>query len=482
MDLRDFYRLILRNLLIVLLSTLLGVSVAGAITFLTTPLYESKIQLFVSTQSGQADLSALIQGSSFSQQRVKSYAQIINSPTVLEPVIERLNLSITAEKFSKRVKASAPLDTVLINVTALDESPILAARIADAIGENFSEYVNQLELAESNGQPPIKVSLVKRALVPSKPSTPRVELNLLLGILLGFGLGIGISILRQLFDTTIKNESDLNDYPLLAAVGLDKEAVTKPLLHQLSRYSARTESFRQLRTNLQYLRAENSPRIIGITSALPGEGKTSTALNLSISLAQAGFKVTLIESDLRRPKVSKYLDINTKSRGLSEYLSESSNGWLEEEVAAISHQVAIEPPFLYIHSGKIPVNPAELLDSRKFEELLLYLRTTNDYVIVDCAPALPVADATIVSTRVDGMIVVVEAGSTKRNQFQGVVSAIANVGGQILGVMLNKIPFSRSYDDYGYRYGYGYRGKYRYYQDGYRPNPISESQREISPP
>lgn len=471
MDLKDFYRLVLRNLLVVALSTVLGLATAAGITYATTPMYEAKLQLFVSTQSSDFDISALVQGSSFSQQRVKSYAQIIPSPTTLAPVISKLGLETTPEKLAKRVKASAPLDTVLINVTVTDESPVMAAQIANEIGAYFSTFVNDLELSKSDDSPPIKVSVVKTATAPENPSTPRTALNLLLGLILGFGLGVGLAILRQLFDQTIKNENDLDATPLLGAIGFDEDATSKPLITQISRYSARTESFRQLRTNLQYIRADQPPKVVAITSAVPGEGKTSTSINLAASLAQSGFKVALIEADLRRPKSSSYLGLSAKVAGLSEVLSGKEKGSVEQRINELIQNFGEDVEFKFLSSGAVPPNPSELLDSQTFDAVIDYFRANFDFTIVDCPPALPVADASIVSTRVDGVLVVTEAGKTRKNQFLGVREAVSQVGGQVLGVILNKIPFSRSYDDYGYRYGYGYgyRRKYGYYKySGYK--------------
>lgn len=467
MDLKDFYRLVVRNLFIVLISTLLGTGIAAGITYATTPMYEAKLQLFVSTQGSDFDISALVQGSSFSQQRVKSYAQIIPSPTTLQPVIDSLKLDMSSEKLAKRVKASAPLDTVLINVTVTDESPLLASQIANSIGSYFATFVNELELTKADNSPPIKVSVVKKASVPENPSTPKTTLNVLLGLILGFGLGVGVAILRQVFDNTVKNEEDLGETPLLGAVGFDEEAETKPLLTQISRYAARTEAFRQLRTNLQYLRADQPPKTIGVTSAIPGEGKTSTAINLSLSLAQSGFKVVLVEADMRRPKTAKYFELASKSSGLSEILSGKEEGNLQKRVEAAIRSESEQIPISIITSGAIPPNPSELLDSESFGEFINYLSSQYDFVIVDCPPTLPVADAAIISTRVEGIVIVTEAGVTRKNQFLGVREAITAVGGQILGVVLNKIPASRSYDDYGYRYGYGYGYRRRYGYRGY---------------
>jgi len=466
MDLKDFYRLVLRNLLTVLLATVAGLGVAGGITYASTPMYEAKLQLFVSTQGSDFDISALVQGSSFSQQRVKSYAQIIPSPTTLTPVIKTLGLDISPLELAKRVKASAPLDTVLINVSVTDESPIRSAQIANSIGDYFSQFVNELELSKDDSTPPIKVSVVKKASAPEDPATPRTTLNLILGLILGFALGVSISILRQIFDNTIKNELDLDQTPLLGAIGFDEEAAFKPLITQISRYGARTEAFRQLRTNIQYLRAEQPPKVIAVTSALPGEGKTSTSINLALSLAQSGFKVMLVEADLRRPKISTYLGIASKVAGLTELLSGKVEGDITTRITDVKQVFGSEITIDVISSGVVPPNPAELLDSETFAQFIENLRSEYQFVIIDCPPTLPVADAAIISTRTDGVLVVTAAGSTRKNQFLGVREAITNVGGQILGAILNKIPYSRTYDDYGYKYGYGYGYKRKY--GGYR--------------
>lgn len=460
MDLRDFYALILRYLITVIICTLLGLGGGILATNLATPLYQSQVQLFVSTPTSSLDLSSVIQGSSFSQQRVKSYAQIINGPSTLVPVINQLKLDAPYATLAKRVKASAPLDTVLINVTVTDESPLQAARIANAVGVEFSKTVNRLELAQNSAEAAIKVSVVKSASPSSTPSSPRPLLNIALGLILGLGLGVGIGIVRQIFDNTVKSEEDLGDVPLLAAIGFDESANEKPLITQISRYHARTEAFRQLRTNIQYLKTDLPSKVISFTSALPGEGKTSTATNLAISFAQSGLRVALIEGDMRRPKISEYLGVDKKSQGLSELLVSSSP--LTDEMVSNSLIRKEGENIDLLPSGQIPTNPAELLDSVRFDELISIVRKDHDYIIIDCPPALPVADASIIATRVDGTVIVTKAGSTHINQFHGVRESILNVGSRIVGAVLNMIPRTRSYGDYGYRYGYGYGSGYKY--------------------
>ena len=465
MDLRDFYQLVLRNLFVVMISVIVGVGLSAGITYSMTPIYQAKVQLFVSTPSSALDVSALVQGSSFSQQRVKSYAQIVNGPETLKPVILELKLPYTYEKLAKNVTATAPLDTVLISVTVSDPDAYLAARIANAIGEQFAVTANNLEISGSTNSSAIKVSMVKSASLPKSPSSPKTALNLLLGLILGFGMGVGLSILRTIFDNSVKNETDLDETPVLAAIAFDQSSVEKPLITQISRYAPRTESFRQFRTNLQYVRAENPPTVIAITSAVPGEGKTSTSLNLAISFATSGMKTLLIEGDMRRPKIKEYMGNEKKTSGLSEILSGKLQGSIAARVKAASFPFA-DHELTVISSGATPPNPAELLDSETFRQLVEYVKGQYDFVIIDCPPTLLVADAAIIAARTDGAVIVTRVAKTRINQFLGARENLTNVGVNVLGAVMNMIPRSRT-DEYGRKYGYGYGygyGKYRSYR------------------
>ena len=474
MDIKDFYRLIMRELPIMIIATLLGLALSAGITQAITPIYQAKIQLFVSTPSSAFDVSALVQGSSFSQQRVKSYAQIVNGPETLNPVIKKLNLKYSYQELSKRVTATAPLDTVLISVVVSDESSILAARIANEIGRQFAVTVNQLEVTNSASTPTIKVSMVKDATPPNSPSSPKNVLNLLLGLILGFGLGLSISILRMIFDNSVKNEDDLDGTPVLGSINFDPSAASAPLITEISRYSPRTEGFRHLRTNLQYVRAENPPTVVAINSALPSEGKSTTAINLALSMSASGLSTILLEADMRRPKFHEYLKINKNTEGLSEILSGKVQGNLSKRIA----QCAIQIPnteLTVIAAGATPPNPAELLDSTIFKELIQNLRKEFDYVVIDCPPTLLVADASIISAQTDGAIIVTRVAKTKIKEFLGARENLTNVDAPILGVFLNMIPHSRV-DEYGRKYGYGYSYSYRksrsyrnYRNDGYEP-------------
>lgn len=466
MDLRDYYRLIRRNVVVVLICLFLGVGSAAAVTYSQTPIYEANIQLFVTTPAAAVDISALAQGSSFSQQRVKSYAQIIAGPATLDPVIEQLGLKTTSTQLAKQIKSSAPLDTVLINVTVSDPSAQRAVDIANAVGTQFSKTVDTLELAAAGDlTQAVKITMVKTAVLPKGPASPKKAINILLGIILGFGLGVGLSILRQIFDNTIKNEDQLDETALLAAIPFDQNFEKQKLISQLSKWAPRTEAHRKLRTNLQYLRADNPPKVISVTSAVPNEGKTVTSLNLAISLGFSGLKTLWIEGDMRRPKFQQYMHIDGTPVGLAEILSGKVTVDSKEEFKAILTSIPGAEVDVLI-SGKTPPNPTELLDSRTFAKLIEYVRDRYDYVIIDSPPALLVTDAVVISTIADGTLVVVNTGKTKVGQFLGVRESVLAVGGTILGAILNKVPENKVAGDYGYKHAGGYGRRYGY--GGYR--------------
>jgi capsular exopolysaccharide synthesis family protein len=220
-----------------------------------------------------------------------------------------------------------------------------------------------------------------------------------------------------------------------------------------------------LRTNLQFINPDSPPKVIGITSAVPLEGKTSSCVNTAISFASAGFKTLVIEADMRRPKLNEYMTFQKRRAGLSDILSGKISGPIATRVKKAAW-IWGDNSLTVISSGPIPLNPSELLDSESFKELIGYARKTYDYVIVDCPPTLLVTDASIIATQCDGVLLVTRVAKTRVNQFLGARENLTAVGANILGVLMNMVPPSRTYEygrKYGYGYGYGYR-KYRSYR------------------
>ncbi|HET8617228.1 MAG TPA: polysaccharide biosynthesis tyrosine autokinase [Actinomycetales bacterium] len=475
MELRDYIGVLRKRWLLVTLLTVLCLAGAAAATFAMTPKYQADTQLFVSTQAGD-DASQLLQGSSFSQQRVKSYADIVTSPKVLQPVVENLGLTTNARELAKQVSAEAPLDTVLINVSVRDVSPTRAQQIANAVSKQFIDVVQELEKPQGNGTTPVKVSIVQPAELPQAPVTPNKKLNLALGLLVGLALGVGIAVLRETLDTSVKGESDIKDVtdaPVLGGIAYDSEAGKRPLIVQNDPHSPRAEAFRQLRTNLQFVDAANHPRSIVITSSVPGEGKSTSTANLAITLAAAGSSVVLIEGDLRRPRVAEYMGL------------EGAVGLTNVLIGQASLDDVLQPwgngRLQVLACGPVPPNPSELLGSQPMNDALRELERRFDYVIIDCPPLLPVTDAAVVSRLAGGTVVVVGSAKINREQLRRAMETLAAVDANVLGVVMNMLPV-KGPDSYSY-YAYGYGpdrpavGKQHSTGKRRRPEPDSRSSR-----
>ncbi len=434
MELRDYLVLLRKRWVTIVVAGALGLALAGAYSLLTTPTYSARSQVYVSVQ-GSDSTTDLLQGSNFTVRQVKSYIELVTSPRVLDPVIEELGLADDAGSLAQRVRADSPLDTALINVTATDESPQLAAEIANATARSLAAVVGELETPVGGGDSPVQISTVRAASVPTSAASPNVRLNLALGLVVGLVLGVSVAVVRELLDTRVRSTSDVEDVtdaPVLGVVGYDEEAPEHPLIVQESPKAVRAEAFRRLRTNLQFLELGPAARTYLMTSALPGEGKTTTSINLAITLADAGQRVVLVDADLRRPSVARYLGV------------EGSVGLTTILIGKVGVEDAVQPwgnaNLDVIASGQIPPNPSELLGAAPMTQLLDRLRADYDVIVIDTPPLLPVTDAAILAKGVGGAIVVVGAGTVHRNQLETALSALGTVGVPPLGIVVNRVP------------------------------------------
>jgi succinoglycan biosynthesis transport protein ExoP len=428
-------------------ATLVVLAGAALATALSPKVYEAQTQLFVSTSGGN-DSSALLQGSSFTQQRVKSYADVITTPKVLDPVIEALRLNTTAAKLGTQITATVPLDTVLIEVAVTDGSPLRAAEVADAVGKQFTSTVAELEAVSKTTPSPVKISIVKTPTVPTAPVSPKPTRNLALGVVLGLLLGLGLALLRDLLDTTIKGEkdcADITDATVIGSIAFDPEAPKRPLIVQADPHSPRAEAFRTLRTNLQFVDAAKHPRSIVFTSSLPSEGKTTTAANLAITMAASGARVCVVEGDLRRPRLLEYMGMDG-SVGLTNVLIGQA------DLSDVLQQFT-DTSLCVIGAGSVPPNPSELLGSAAMIETLRELESRFDAVIIDAPPLLPVTDAAVLSTIAGGTLVVVGAGLVNRDHLAKALQSLEAVKGRVLGLVLNLLP-TKGADAYSYYRSY----------------------------
>ena len=451
---------------------LLSISAAGVLTSTTPRSYQSTSKLYISTSSAEGQLGTLIASNNYSHDRVKTYQQLVQTPGVLDPVAKTLGYKV----WGSQVDAKSPNGTVLINITAHAPTGKGAADIANAVGQQLARVIETIESPLGQGTvSPVKVSVVQVAPVPGGPSSPRPRFNYLMGGLLGFVLGAGLILVWEALDNTVRRLEDVLEITGVNPVGIigfDPNAKDKPL-SALNLRSSRSESFKAIRTNLQFVDVDKQPKVIVISSALPSEGKTTTVINLAITFAQAGQKVCLVEADLRKPRVAQYLGIDG-SVGLTNVLA----GQVPLSEALVPWNRGM---LQVLPSGPVPPNPSELLASEQMGHLLEYLRNDFDYVFIDGAPLLPVTDAAVVARVTDGVLMMVRFGKTTHEQLHRATETLSAVGARLLGPVINFVPSGSEGYGYGYGYGYSYGYSYGYgYGRGYG-DPESKRSQWIDP-
>lgn len=445
MALSDYVRILRRDWMPIVALALAGLIVSGIFSLLVKPTYTSTTQLFVAIQSS-GSVTELQQGNTFSQARVQSYVKTVTTPVVLQPVIDSLGLSVTPQELATKVKSSGDVNTVFINISVSDTSPVQSAAIAQAVAESLVRTVDTLEKPTLGGTSPVNLSVVTPATAPVAPSAPNTELNLILGLLVGLVLGVATAVLRTTLDTRVRGEADVRrvtEAPLLGGIAFDPAASKKPLLTQSGHQSPRSEAFRQLRTNLQFAQVSNTSKSVLVTSSLPGEGKSTTATNLAVSLAQSGLTVALVDADLRRPMVSDYLSID-RNVGLTTVLLGDAE--LEEVL-----QPWGEDRLYVLASGQIPPNPSELLGSEQMSKLILELEASFDAVVIDAPPLLPVTDSAVLAQHVGGVMLIVGTQKVRQTDLAKSFAALEMVGARVLGIVLNRLPL-KGPDAYSYTY------------------------------
>jgi len=468
MEFGDYLRILRKRWIVILALTLFGIATAAGATILTTPKYQASTLVYVQVASS-GSVGELVQGSSFVQGQVKSFAEVVNTPRVLDSVIRSLGLTESAARLAESVSASVPTDSVNITITVTRDSPAEASAIANSVTANFSQVVGEITTTSGSSEDSqVSVSTLREATVPVTPISPNTLVNIALGALVGLAIGLALAVLRELLDTTIRGQRDvevITDAPIIGGISFDPSAVSKPLIVQDDPHSVRAEAFRSLRTNLQFLEVEPGAKSFVITSSIPSEGKTTTSANLAIALADSGAHVVIVDGDLRRPKLASYMGL------------EGAIGLTDVLISRASLSDALQPwgrsSLMVLPAGTIPPNPSELLGSRAMAALIHTLEEDFDVVIIDLPPLLPVTDAALVSKITRGALVVVAAGRTRKGEFAAAISTLENVGASVAGVIMTMLP-TKGPDAYGYgRYGYG---QYSYSSEPATELPIPENE------
>ncbi|MFJ7748580.1 polysaccharide biosynthesis tyrosine autokinase [Arthrobacter sp. NPDC097144] len=432
MDMREQILILRRNWMLIVSLALIGLITAGIVSVIMPKTYTATSSLFVSTQNVGTS-AELQQGSDFALARVQSYVDLATKPQVLDPVIENLELDVSAKELATRIKASTSRNTVLIDIQAVDSSPEGAADIANGVVANLISSVADLE-RPTNGLPsPVRMSSVDTAQPPTSASSPQTSLNLLLGLLYGLAVGLVVAILRHVLDRHVRSEADVRkstSLPLLG--GITESPATRHSSRPIVLGGPGTDAFRQLRTNLEFVAVSQQMKSLVVTSSQAGEGKSTVALNLALSIAQSGQKVILVDADLRLPSVAAATGLEGNI-GLTTVLigrttlTEATQHWGSGGLSVLT-------------SGPLPPNPTELLGSAAMSELIAELELEYDTIILDAPPVLPVADAAILTRQTDSILLVVGATRVSQHNLSKAVEQLSLVNANVVGVVLNRIP------------------------------------------
>lgn len=435
-----------RHLVAIVVIVLIATAAALGLSLATTPTFKSSASLFFSLQYGNS-ANDLAQGSTFTQDQMASYATLVTTPAVLDPVVEELGLSGDAGDLARRVSATAPDAQVVLTITAADTSPSRAADIAAAVADELTKTVEKVAPANAEGQSSVEVTLVEPATVPQFQSAPNTKLNLVMGAFLGLVVAAAYVAAREVLDTRVRDAARvaaLTDAPLLGSVPTHAGGAGSAVVMTTDPLGAQAEVFRQVATNVEFLRTSGETLQLVVSSSLPGEGKSTVAVNLALALAEADHKVLLVDADMRRPSIASKLDL-AGAAGLSTILIGKAS--LSEVVQEIGdHGLHV------LASGAVPPNPSQLLASPLVVGLFTEMSESYDVVVVDSPPILPVADALLLSRFVTGTILVTGSRRTRRNQLAETLRRMATVEAPLLGVVLNQVALREQ--PYGYG-GYG---------------------------
>ncbi|HXM98587.1 MAG TPA: polysaccharide biosynthesis tyrosine autokinase [Candidatus Dormibacteraeota bacterium] len=414
------------------------------------------------------------------QEDLKGIDQLIE--TEKKNVVDRMESDFRAAKHLEELRMQA-MESQKNEVNAMSEKMVeynILKREAEANKALYEGLLTKLkEAGISEGLKSSNIRTVDPAMIPSFPVRPAKARNIGLALLIGLVGGVGLALMLEYFDNTVKTPDHIEaliKLPALAVVpafrgedtgrfsglfrgttsnGSDKRIERVELVAQHLPKSQMSEAFRALRTSLLLSQAGHPPQVILVTSALPREGKTTTAANLAVTLAQLGDSTLLIDADLRKPGVARMLNMTSgKYAGLSSYLA----GVSSLELVIVPHPSI--PNFAAIPAGPLPPNPADLLSSRRMIDAINELRSKYKFIVIDSPPVLAATDAVILSVQTDGVLLVVRSGETPKLAFARTRDLLSTVKCHLLGVVLNAVDtrgpdYYYSYRYYPYSYGYG---------------------------
>jgi polysaccharide biosynthesis transport protein len=435
-DLGHLLSILHRHWLSLLLAVLAGLGLGG-LRYASTPAsYETTTTVFFSL-TRSATVGELSQGSTYLQNLVESYADVASSRLVVTPVIQDLGLTDSPNQLARRISATPRTDTAILDITVSGKTGRDAARVADAVAAELKTAVTALSPRGSANAAAVTVTTISPASIPSSPAAPTVLPNLGLGLVLGLVVGLAVVAAREILLSPVATReaaAEVTAAPVLSMVGRAARR-QRPLPTVTDARSAHAEAYSMLRTNLQLQRPGNRPTQLVVTSANAGEGRTTTAVNLAVAVAQAAHRVLLVDADLRRPAVATVLGLRNDD-GLSTVLAGTST--LEQATVTWVPDGDDSARLAVLPAGPVPANPSDLLASEAMDKLLDMVWHRYDVVILDSSPLLTATDAAALAARTRGALLVVDSRRSRRARLSEAVTRLGLAGAETVGVVLNR--------------------------------------------
>ena len=508
-DIRRYFNLLKSWSWLLILLTVLGALSAYFFSQRAIPIYQATTTLLINEASANqtTDYTAILS----SERLAKTYTELITKENILRKVIDLHNLTMDSDELKNSIIVQPINETQLIEIKVEGTDPYRSALIANTIVDVFAEQIQQLQSSrftlakenllslidqsdnqilniseelngiETEGTDQEKIDRLEldlaqqrqthselllnyegvliaeaqstsnvvqaEAAVPSdEPIRPRVLRNTALASIIGLVIAVGFVFFVNAFDDTIRDPDEIVNIlglPILGLILQHQPEPGKPITISQPR-SPVSEGFRSLRTNIQYTSIDDPIQSLVITSPSPDEGKSTVAANLAIVMSQGGIKTALVDADLRRPRVHQTMGILNR-KGLTSLL-------LEPEIKLDGNiNIGDNSNLGILTSGKLPPNPSELLGSKKMDEVLRQIKQKTEMIIIDSPPAIAVTDASILSTRADGVLIVLKLGITEMSAARQSVEQLRKVNANIIGVVLNGVDIKKSYYRY-YKY------------------------------
>lgn len=519
-DLRQYLSLFWHWAWLILLVALIAGAVSYFVSQRMTPYYQSSTTVLVNEAPATkvTDYSSVM----MSEQLATTYSQMMSKDNVLTEVSTQLGLTIPLSTLKAMITVVPVTNTQLITVTVESTDPTLSANIANAVAtvfasqiqdiqtQRFSQsetslktqltdletqintYQTQANNASSQGekdrldaqaaqyreiyaslqqtyetvllseaQSVSSVVQVEPATANPSPVKPKVMQNTLLAAVLGYLLATGLIMAREALDDTLKTPEDITrkfKLPVLGVINHHRPEKDAPITISEPR-SPTAEAYRALRTNLSYSGVDKPLRTLMVTSAEPGEGKTTTVSNLGVVMAQNGFSVIIADCDLRHPRIHTYFGL-TNRQGMSTLFAQPN------DLLTGTLQPTKVENLSVVTTGLLPPNPAELLGSQKMQRILASMRQTADILLIDTPPTLAVTDAAVLAPTLDGVLLVVRPGKTRASALRLTIEQLRQVNARLLGVVLNDVDLRHKSYAYHYHYYRNYSAYQGYYGHG----------------